>query len=232
MTENEAIKIIKYYCPKKKKFNCGIFTEVHDTECNFGQALNVAIAALEEVQQYREIGTVEECREAMEKQRPKNPDYEGDGYTDGYMVYDTWICPNCGTRYEVGYDSCAYCPECGKQIDVKTALDLAIKGKTVMVLVPGEDDSSWKEMVPDTLQHMLEGCMFFRQEPAMEKDLLKGKRLIDLALEKNNGEDFNEIECPSDLAPEYERYEKNCGSMNCGQCWNQRAIEEERKDEE
>ena len=110
-----------------------------------------------------------------------------------------------------------------KQIDVKTALDLAIKGKTVMVLVPGEDDSSWKEMVPDTLQHMLEGCMFFRQEPAMEKDL---------ALEKNNGEDFNEIECPSDLAPEYERYEKNCGSMNCGQCWNQRVIEEERKDEE
>ena len=119
-----------------------------------------------------------------------------------------------------------------KQIDVKTALDLAIKGKTVMVLVPGEDDSSWKEMVPDTLQHMLEGCMFFRQEPAMEKDLLKGKRLIDLALEKNNGEDFNEIECASDLAPEYERYEKNCGSMNCGQFWNQRAIEEERKDEE
>lgn len=119
-----------------------------------------------------------------------------------------------------------------KQIDVKTALDLAIKGKTVMVLVPGEDDSSWKEMVPDTLQHMLEGCMFFRQEPAMEKDLLKGKRLIDLALEKNNGEDFNEIECPSDLAPEYERYEKKCGSMNCGQCWNQRVIEEERKDEE
>lgn len=116
LTENEAIKIIKYYYPKKKKFNCGIFIEVHDTECNFGQALNVAIAALEEVQQYREIGTVEECREAMEKQRPKNPDYEGDGYTDGYMVYDTWICPNCGTRYEVDYDSCAYCPECGQAI--------------------------------------------------------------------------------------------------------------------
>ena len=69
MTENEAIKIIKYYYPKKKKFNCGIFTEVHDTECNFGQALNVAIAALEEVQQYREIGTVEECRDAVERAR-------------------------------------------------------------------------------------------------------------------------------------------------------------------
>lgn len=62
MTENEAIKIIKYYYPKKKKFNCGIFIEVHDTECNFGQALNVAIATLKEIQQYRKIGTVEECR--------------------------------------------------------------------------------------------------------------------------------------------------------------------------
>ena len=56
-----------------------------------------------------------------------------------------------------------------KQIDVKTALDLAIKGKTVMVLVPGEDDSSWKEMVPDTLQHMLEGCMFFRHKKKKKK---------------------------------------------------------------
>ena len=39
---------------------------------------------------------IEECREAVEKQKPKTPDYEGNGYADGYMVYDTWICPNCG----------------------------------------------------------------------------------------------------------------------------------------
>ena len=62
MTENDAIKIIKYYYPKKKKFNCGIFIEVHDTECNLGQALNVAIATLKEIQQYREIGTIEELK--------------------------------------------------------------------------------------------------------------------------------------------------------------------------
>ena len=116
MTEKEAIKIIKYYYSKKKKFNCGIFTEFHDAECNFGQALNVAIATLKEIQQYRKIGTVEECWKAMEKQRPKDPGYEGDGYTDGNMVYDTWICPGCGTRYEIGYDSCDYCPICGQAI--------------------------------------------------------------------------------------------------------------------
>ena len=31
----------------------------------------LAIKALEEIQQYREIGTVKECREAVEKQKPK-----------------------------------------------------------------------------------------------------------------------------------------------------------------
>lgn len=35
--------------------------------------LNMAIKALEEIQQYRAIGTVEECREAMAKQKPKKP---------------------------------------------------------------------------------------------------------------------------------------------------------------
>ena len=32
-------------------------------------ALDMAIEALEEIQQYREIGTVEECRKAVEKQK-------------------------------------------------------------------------------------------------------------------------------------------------------------------
>lgn len=32
-----------------------------DTDCELGQAFNIAIKALEEVQQYRAIGTPEEC---------------------------------------------------------------------------------------------------------------------------------------------------------------------------
>ena len=36
-------------------------------------ALVAAISALKEIQQYREIGTVEECRDAVEKQKPKKP---------------------------------------------------------------------------------------------------------------------------------------------------------------
>lgn len=48
---------------------------------------------------------------------PKTPNYEGDGYSDGVLVYDTWICPCCGKDYEVDYDNYKYCPECGQAID-------------------------------------------------------------------------------------------------------------------
>ena len=58
-----------------------------------------------------------------------------------------------------------------KQIDMKAALELAAKGREVMILVPGRKESGWNDMTPDTLQHMLEGCLFFRKEPAMEKEL-------------------------------------------------------------
>lgn len=75
------------------------------------------ISALEEVQKYRQIGTVEECREAVEKQKSKSPTLEGDGYDgDGEMIYDTWICPSCGEDYEVDYDDYDFCPNCGQRI--------------------------------------------------------------------------------------------------------------------
>lgn len=56
---------------------------------------------------------------ALEKQMPKKPTYEGDGYApDGTLVYDTWICPCCDKRYEVDYDDYTYCPNCGQKIDL------------------------------------------------------------------------------------------------------------------
>ena len=57
------------------------------------------------------------CIEALEKQIPKKPIYQGDGYYDGELVYDTWFCPNCDAGYEVGTDEYNYCPNCGQAID-------------------------------------------------------------------------------------------------------------------
>lgn len=71
---------------------------------------------LEELQQYRAIGTVEECREAMEKQKPKIADIWGDGYADGQLVCDMYDCPNCGATYELDYDEYKFCPKCGQHL--------------------------------------------------------------------------------------------------------------------
>ena len=56
--------------------------------------------------------------EALEKQLPKKPNFEGDGYApNGTFVYDTWICPSCEGYYEVDYDDYVYCPQCGQKLD-------------------------------------------------------------------------------------------------------------------
>lgn len=78
----------------------------------------IDIKAYEELMSYRRIGTLEEVREAVEKQKAKTPTYDGDGYApDGTFVWDEWLCPHCGTRYEVDYDDHDYCPNCGQAID-------------------------------------------------------------------------------------------------------------------
>lgn len=89
------------------------------------QELVDALAAYEDTgltpEQIREIDRLyaEKCREVAElRQRDteKEPQYEGDGYHDGDLICDTWICPNCGERYEVDYDDYDFCPKCGQRL--------------------------------------------------------------------------------------------------------------------
>lgn len=70
-----------------------------------------AIKALDEIQQYRAIGTVEECREARERQRAKKP-------VKDECNHD--CCPNCGWvvyKDEWGGRYLPYCENCGQAID-------------------------------------------------------------------------------------------------------------------
>ena len=60
--------------------------------------------------------TPSDLKEILELHTPKHAIYEGDGYADGEMVYDTWICPKCGAKYEVDYDDYDFCPDCGQMI--------------------------------------------------------------------------------------------------------------------
>ena len=68
--------------------------------------------ALEELQNYRKIGTVEECREAVEKQKPMKPD-EVD------YDFNYYKCQVCG-GYIWSTDNVnkhRYCLECGQKIE-------------------------------------------------------------------------------------------------------------------
>lgn len=55
--------------------------------------------------------------EALEKQIPKKPIFEADGYYYDELVYDTWHCPNCDCIYEVDCEDYDHCPNCGQEID-------------------------------------------------------------------------------------------------------------------
>lgn len=97
--------------------NIAEYIKFEDNLMQRGYDLKKLIEMMEEHKQYREIGTPEECRAAVKKQTAKKPDYEGDGYSDGQLVYDTWICPCCGKHYEVDCDRYDYCPNCGQHIE-------------------------------------------------------------------------------------------------------------------
>lgn len=62
ITEKEAIKLLN---------ESYIVDYEGDTDRHRINLEKFLISTLEEIQQYREIGTVEECREAREKQKPK-----------------------------------------------------------------------------------------------------------------------------------------------------------------
>jgi hypothetical protein len=91
---------------------------------NYKEALKEITYQLKDVGDYDVVywdcvptAILEICVKTLEKQIPKKPCFEGDGYADGKLVYDTWICPCCGKDYEVDYDKHKHCPECGQAID-------------------------------------------------------------------------------------------------------------------
>lgn len=67
-----------------------------------------------------------------------------------------------------------------KQIDMAKALELAAKGMEIKVLAPIGQEGGWENLVPDTLQNMLGGVMFFRTEPALEKGILPVETVSDV----------------------------------------------------
>lgn len=74
------------------------------------------------------IENIETVVNTLEIREAKAPTYDGDGYApDGTFAWDEWICPHCGSGYEVDYDEHDYCPNCGQKIDWSVHNDSAFE---------------------------------------------------------------------------------------------------------
>lgn len=112
MTENEAIKRVEEF---------GLYHAIGDLPHSTltVKAFEMAIKALQEIQQYRAIGTVEECQEARERQRAKKPNIIT-GKTEKDKLA---CCPICERNLDWTYDGFwrkgnpKYCSNCGQAID-------------------------------------------------------------------------------------------------------------------
>lgn len=133
MTENEAIEKIIAYSKCLARQVKGIYEDCNNKRCDdcdlcymqgttgeHMKAIDIAIQTLEEVQQYRAIGTPEECRAAMEqkakkvieKYKAKAPeDIEAYG-EDAVFGY----CPVCGNLQNNVWNT-KYCGDCGQKLD-------------------------------------------------------------------------------------------------------------------
>ena len=123
MTPEEAIELLKGMQSPLEDYaelvGAPAFAYGHKNVYPYPQdyAIEEAIEALKEIQQYREIGTVEECREAVEKQKPKKC------VNDFCPDHTHYKCPSCGkiqkTKYGDSEFGCIlnYCSNCGQALD-------------------------------------------------------------------------------------------------------------------
>lgn len=98
--------------------NIAEYIKFEDNLVQRGYDLKKLIEMMEEHKQYRQICTVEECREAVEKQIAKKPtliDYKK--YTNfvdnADFLQDAYWCPNCKRVVRRG----SFCRDCGQHID-------------------------------------------------------------------------------------------------------------------
>lgn len=86
---------------------------------DFEYAVELMSKAADTIEQYYAIGTPDECRAAVEKQRAKKPEADGN---DRYRTeIDIFVCPKCGASVEELDPDCQswrmkFCANCGQAI--------------------------------------------------------------------------------------------------------------------
>ncbi|WP_287493444.1 hypothetical protein [Sellimonas sp.] len=139
MKPEEAINVLLENVPKCCKMIDGRYQGgFNDWDCDMGQAIRLAVLALQDIRNYRnivnktdrnelakiidewleysKIGTVKECREAVEKQRPKKVKIK---------AWSPVRCPSCDYELSTNVGDGYYkhpiflerCPQCGQKLD-------------------------------------------------------------------------------------------------------------------
>ena len=132
MTEQKAKDVLEAYMKCEKRKNNLVYEEKCNNDCDncelcyekgtvgeHKEAVEMAIKALEEIKQYRTIGTPEECRAAVEKQKAKKPIMKQyfEDLEDEYLC-----CPTCGEILtdRIPADNKTFyfhCMNCGQKFD-------------------------------------------------------------------------------------------------------------------
>ena len=99
--ENEVMCIEKARHCDRDCLKCELVKE----ERPLLESFATAIQALEEIQQCRAIGTVEELQALKEKSVAKKP----------RLIMNAMVCPSCPKVYSS--DSVTYCTNCGQHLD-------------------------------------------------------------------------------------------------------------------
>ena len=103
---------------------CAAYEEIGTIEQVRNQKDNLN-TAYKIISDYEACGTVEQCREALEKSKPKppkdslkiNPIIDDNGaYVDADIIVYLH-CPNCGEVVEIDENIDKFCRECGQAID-------------------------------------------------------------------------------------------------------------------
>ena len=109
MTEQEAITVFEEI----------LAIDYRDTIPKYYEAMELAVKDMKEIQQYRAIGTPDECRAAVEKQNAKKPkEYEDKFYactTCGNVLLNKW--EKYPTKLMDKKNGLPYCLGCGQKLD-------------------------------------------------------------------------------------------------------------------
>lgn len=109
MLENEALNTLHILLAYEKAVDAG---ELNAQNQLYSQEKEALQFILEEIQQYRAIGTIDELKALKEKSFAKKAVVRGAMGFDGEEAY---YCPNCNERLYTGHFDVGYC-NCGQSL--------------------------------------------------------------------------------------------------------------------